>query len=147
MHVVAVGDDSSDAGTMSRVARVGACRPGRACARSARSASRAGAGTGARAACSAPSAAGSGVAGAEIGLVSVVVVPEHGDRVEECLASVRGQTHALLDVVVCPVGSAAAELPDDPRFRAIAPAATAYAAVNAGIAAATGPLRRPGARL
>ena len=28
----------------------------------------------------------------------MVVVPEEGDRVEECLASVRGQTHPLLDV-------------------------------------------------
>ncbi len=79
-----------------------------------------------------------GLSGADIGLVSVVVVPEDGDRVEECLASVRGQSHALLDVVVCPVGSATAELPDDPRFRAIAPAATAYAAVRTGAAAATG---------
>src|SRR5690348_9514656 len=68
-----------------------------------------------------------GTVGAEIGLVSVVVVPEEGDRVEECLASVRGQTHALLDVVVSPVGPASAELPDDPRFRTIAPADTTYA--------------------
>ncbi len=85
-------------------------------------------------------AAGSrmGLAGSGIGQVSVVVVPEAGDRVEECLASVRGQTHALLDVVVCPVGTAAADLPDDPRFRTIAPQATAPLALRAGIAAATG---------
>ena len=63
-----------------------------------------------------------GLEGAEIGLVSVVVVPEEGDRVEECLASVRGQTHALLDVVVSPVGAEPrSELPDDPRFRTSAP--------------------------
>ena len=79
-----------------------------------------------------------GLTGAEIGLVSVVVVPEAGDRVEDCLASVRGQTHALLDVVVCPVGSAGADLPDDPRFRAIAPSPTTYDAVRAGVRAAAG---------
>jgi CDP-glycerol glycerophosphotransferase (TagB/SpsB family) len=79
-----------------------------------------------------------GVAGAQTGPVSVVVVPEEGDRVEECLSSVRAQTHALLDVVVCPVGVAEAELPADPRFRALAPSATTYAAVRAGVAAATG---------
>jgi len=79
-----------------------------------------------------------GLTGAEIGLVSVVVVPEDGDRVEDCLASVRGQTHALLDVVVSPVGPAAVELPDDPRFRTIAPSATPYDAVPAAIAAASG---------
>ncbi len=78
------------------------------------------------------------LAGVEVGLVSVVVVPEQGDRIEECLASVRGQTHALLDVVVCPVGAAAVELPPDPRFRARRPAATTYEAVNAGIEAAAG---------
>src|SRR5215212_4397499 len=79
-----------------------------------------------------------GVAGGDVGLVSVVVIAEEGDRVEECLASVRGQTHALLDVVVRPVGAAVAELPDDPRFRALPPASTAYAAVRAGVAAASG---------
>ena len=79
-----------------------------------------------------------GLSGAEIGLVSVVVVPEEGDRVEDCLASVRGQTHPLLDVVVSPVGVAAAERPEDPRFRSIAPSATSYDAVRAGIAAAAG---------
>ena len=79
-----------------------------------------------------------GLVGAEVGLVSVVVVPEDGDRVEECLDSVRGQTHALLDVVVSPVGAVAAELPEDPRFRTIAPCTTAYDALRAGIAAATG---------
>jgi len=78
------------------------------------------------------------LAGAEIGLVSVVVVPEEGDRVEECLASVRAQSHALLDAVVSPVAHARAELPGDPRFRSIAPSATAYDAVRAGIAAAAG---------
>ena len=72
-------------------------------------------------------------------MVSVVVVSEEGDRVEDCLASVRGQTHPLLDVVRQPGRSRpAAELPDDPRFRAIAPSATSYDAVRAGIAAATG---------
>src|SRR5436190_12996664 len=79
-----------------------------------------------------------GLAGADVGLVSVVVIAEEGDRVEECLASVRGQTHAMLDVVVGPVGAAVAELPDDPRFRAIRPAATALAAVREGVASATG---------
>jgi CDP-glycerol glycerophosphotransferase (TagB/SpsB family) len=79
-----------------------------------------------------------GVEGAEIGLVSVVVVPEEGDRVEDALASVRGQTHALLDVIVSPVGPAGAELPDDPRFRTIRPSVTAYDAVRAGVQAATG---------
>jgi CDP-glycerol glycerophosphotransferase (TagB/SpsB family) len=79
-----------------------------------------------------------GLAGADIGLVTVVVVPEEGDRVEDCLASVRGQTHALLDVVVCPVGSAGADLPDDPRFRSIGAEPTSYAAVRVGVAAATG---------
>ncbi len=79
-----------------------------------------------------------GLGGGEIGVVSVVVVPEDGDRVEDCLASIRAQTHALLDVVVSPVGSGVTDLPDDPRFRALAPEATAYAAVRAGVAAATG---------
>jgi CDP-glycerol glycerophosphotransferase (TagB/SpsB family) len=79
-----------------------------------------------------------GVEGAEVGPVTVVVVPEQGDRVEECLASVRGQTHALLDVVVAPVGAAGVELPADPRFRTIPARPTAYAATNAGIAATTG---------
>ena len=79
-----------------------------------------------------------GLEGSEIGLVSVVVVPEEGDRVEDCLASVRGQTHALLDVVVSPVAGAGFELPDDPRFRAVGASATAYDAVHAGIAAASG---------
>ena len=79
-----------------------------------------------------------GLAGSEIGQVTVVVVPEEGDRVEEGLASIRGQTHALLDVVVCPVGRADCDLPDDPRFRTIAPERTTYAAVRAGVAAATG---------
>jgi CDP-glycerol glycerophosphotransferase (TagB/SpsB family) len=79
-----------------------------------------------------------GMTGAEIGLVSVVVVPETGDRVEDCLASVRGQTHALLDVVVCPVGEATADLPDDPRFRTISASPTWHAAVRAGTSAATG---------
>src|SRR5215218_4285729 len=79
-----------------------------------------------------------GLGGGDIGLVSVVVVPEDGDRVEDCLASIRAQTHALLDVVVSPVGSGATELPDDPRFRALVPETTAYAAVRAGVAAATG---------
>lgn len=79
-----------------------------------------------------------GLPGSEIGLVSVVVVPEDGDRVEDCLASVRSQSHALLDVVVSPVGPATAELPDDPRFRTLAPSATTYAAVRTGVRAATG---------
>ena len=79
-----------------------------------------------------------GLSGAEIGLVAVVVVFEEGDRVEDCLASVRGQTHPLLDVVLSPVGAAAAERPDDPRFRSIAPSATSYDAVRAGIVAASG---------
>jgi CDP-glycerol glycerophosphotransferase (TagB/SpsB family) len=76
--------------------------------------------------------------GAEIGLVSVVVVPEKGDRVEESLASVRSQTHAFLDVVVCPVGPAGVELPPDVRFRSIPPSVTTYDAARAGLAAATG---------
>jgi CDP-glycerol glycerophosphotransferase (TagB/SpsB family) len=79
-----------------------------------------------------------GIAGAEVGLVSAVVVVEPGDRVEECLASLRGQSHGLLEAVVCPVGSAVAELPDDPRFRAGPPATTWYAAANLGIGAAVG---------
>ncbi|HEX4685247.1 MAG TPA: hypothetical protein VH228_00595, partial [Nocardioides sp.] len=76
--------------------------------------------------------------GSDVGQVSVVVVPEEGDRVEECLASIRSQTHLLLDVVVCPVGPTTADLPRTPRFRTIAPSATAYAAARAGVAAATG---------
>jgi CDP-glycerol glycerophosphotransferase (TagB/SpsB family) len=76
--------------------------------------------------------------GSDIGQVSVVVVPEDGDRVEECLRAIQGQTHALLDVVVTPVGAATAELPDDRRFRMTAPQQTTYAAVRAGIATATG---------
>jgi CDP-glycerol glycerophosphotransferase (TagB/SpsB family) len=79
-----------------------------------------------------------GLAGADVGLVSVVVVPEDGDRVEDCLASVRGQAHALLDVVVAPVGAAVPELPDDPRFRVLPPASTTYGAVRVGVAAASG---------
>src|SRR4051812_26790041 len=83
-------------------------------------------------------ARGTRMAGAEVGLVSVVVVHEDGDRVDEALASVRAQTHPLVEVLVCPVGSATALLPDDPRFRRRAPVATSYAAVNGGIEAATG---------
>jgi CDP-glycerol glycerophosphotransferase (TagB/SpsB family) len=79
-----------------------------------------------------------GVSGADVGPVSVVVVVEEGDRVEEGLASIRAQSHALLDVVVSTVGQATAELPDDPRFRTIAPSATAYAALRAGVSAAVG---------
>ena len=79
-----------------------------------------------------------GIAGAEVGLVSVVVVVEPGDRVEDCLASVRAQSHGLLEVLVCPVGPVSAELPDDPRFRAGPPADTWYAAANGGIAATLG---------
>ncbi|HEY3528656.1 MAG TPA: CDP-glycerol glycerophosphotransferase family protein [Nocardioides sp.] len=79
-----------------------------------------------------------GLTGAEIGLVSVVMVPEEGDRIEGCVSSIRGQNHALLDVVVSPVGRAAVELPPDRRFRSVAPAATAYDAVRRGIAAASG---------
>ena len=79
-----------------------------------------------------------GISGAEIGLVSVVVVVEVGDRVEECLASVRGQSHALLEALVCPVGPAQAGLPEDPRFRARPAVATSYAAANGGIEAAVG---------
>ena len=78
-----------------------------------------------------------GIPGAEIGLVSVVVVVEPGDRVEECLASVRGQSHGLLEARRLPVRRGAA-LPDDPRFRARPPVATSYAAVNGGIEAAAG---------
>ena len=79
-----------------------------------------------------------GISGAEVGLVSVVVVVEPGDRVEDCLASVRAQSHGLLEVLVCPVGPASAELPEDPRFRAGPPADTWFAAANAGIAATLG---------
>jgi CDP-glycerol glycerophosphotransferase (TagB/SpsB family) len=79
-----------------------------------------------------------GLAGAQIGLVTVVVVSDEGDRVEDCLASVRGQTHALLDVVVCPVGSAVVELPADPRFRTLPPTTTTYDAVRAGVRTAAG---------
>src|SRR3954465_9781840 len=79
-----------------------------------------------------------GLTGADVGPVSVVVVPEEGDPVEECLASVRGQTHALLDIVVVPVGVAVAALPGAPRFRALPPESTTYAAVRAGVAAASG---------
>ena len=55
-----------------------------------------------------------GIAGSEIGLVTVVVVAEPGDRVEESLASVRGQSHGLLEAVVCPVGPATAGCPTIP---------------------------------
>jgi CDP-glycerol glycerophosphotransferase (TagB/SpsB family) len=79
-----------------------------------------------------------GISGAEVGLVSVVVVVEAGDRVEECLASVRAQTHGLLEALVCPVGPVRSWLPDDPRFRARPPVATSYDAVNGGIEAAVG---------
>jgi CDP-glycerol glycerophosphotransferase (TagB/SpsB family) len=79
-----------------------------------------------------------GLPGAQIGLVTVVVVAERGDRVAECLASVRAQSHALLEVLVCPVGAADVELPDDPRFRARPPLATPYDAANAGIEASAG---------
>ncbi len=79
-----------------------------------------------------------GLPGAQISLVTVVVVAEPGDRIEECLASVRAQSHALLEVLVCPVGAAGVELPDDPRFRACPPVATSYDAANAGIEVATG---------
>jgi CDP-glycerol glycerophosphotransferase (TagB/SpsB family) len=79
-----------------------------------------------------------GLPGAEIGLVTVVVVAEPGDRVEECLGSVRAQTHGLLEVVVCPVGAAGVELPDDPRFRTRPTCSTSYDAANAGIEAAAG---------
>src|SRR4051794_22592481 len=83
-------------------------------------------------------ARGSRMAGADIGLVSVVVVVERDDRVDGALDSVRAQTHPLLEVLVCPVGSAVAALPDDPRFRGLPPVSTSYGAVNAGVDAATG---------
>jgi CDP-glycerol glycerophosphotransferase (TagB/SpsB family) len=73
-----------------------------------------------------------------VGMVSVVVVAEEGDRIDDCLASVRGQTHALLEVAVAPVGAAAVHLPPDPRLRTIPPLATTYDAVRAGVAATTG---------
>ena len=79
-----------------------------------------------------------GISGAEVGLVSVVVVVEPGDRLEDCLASVRGQTHGQLEAVVCPVGPAAAALPDDPRFRARPAAESWYDAANHGVEAAVG---------
>ncbi|MGI8521691.1 MAG: CDP-glycerol glycerophosphotransferase family protein [Nocardioides sp.] len=72
------------------------------------------------------------------GLVTVVVVAEPGDRLADCLASLRAQTHALLDVVVCPVGAAAVRLPDDPRIRFLPAAATWYDAANRGLAEAYG---------
>lgn len=72
------------------------------------------------------------------GLVTVVVVAEAGDRLSDCLASVRAQSHGLLDVVVCPVASATVELPDDPRFRSLPPVATWWQAANAGLADAYG---------
>jgi CDP-glycerol glycerophosphotransferase (TagB/SpsB family) len=79
-----------------------------------------------------------GLSAAGIGLVTVVVVVEPGDRPDETLASVRGQTHPLLDVVVCPVGTASVDLPDDPRFRARPPVATSYDAANDGSGTAAG---------
>jgi CDP-glycerol glycerophosphotransferase (TagB/SpsB family) len=79
-----------------------------------------------------------GLNGADAHSVSVVVVAETGDRVEECLGAIRGQTHALLDVVVCPVGPASVGPLDDRRFRTIASRPTAYAAARAGIATAAG---------
>ena len=81
---------------------------------------------------------GPGSRGREVGLVSVVVVVEPGDRVEECLASVRGQTHGQLEAVVCPVGAAAAALPDDPRFRVRPSSGSWFDAANHGIEAAVG---------
>ena len=73
-----------------------------------------------------------GIPGAEAGLVSVVVVVEPGDRLEECLGSVRGQSHGQLETLVCPVGPAPAALPDDPRFRGRPAAESWVEAANQG---------------
>ena len=59
-----------------------------------------------------------GVGGAEIGLVSLVMVVEPADeqRLADCLDSLRAQWHALLDVLVCPVGEVRLDGPvSDPR--------------------------------
>src|SRR3954451_20096422 len=74
-------------------------------------------------------ARGTRMAGAEVGLESVVVVHEDGDRVDEALASFRPQPPPLVEALLCPVGSATAVLPDAPRLRRRAPVATSYAAV------------------
>jgi CDP-glycerol glycerophosphotransferase (TagB/SpsB family) len=82
-----------------------------------------------------------GVGGAEIGLVSMVVVVEPADeqRLADCLDSLRAQWHALLDVLVCPVGEVRLDGPvPDPRFRVLPAQPTWYDAANAGAARAGG---------
>ncbi|HET6693051.1 MAG TPA: hypothetical protein VFG97_01995, partial [Pedococcus sp.] len=82
-----------------------------------------------------------GVGGAEIGLVSLVVVVEPVDeqRLADCLDSLRAQWHALLDVLICPVGEVRLDGPvSDPRFRVLPAQPTWYDAANAGAARAAG---------
>jgi CDP-glycerol glycerophosphotransferase (TagB/SpsB family) len=82
-----------------------------------------------------------GVGGAEIGLVSLVMVVEPADeqRLADSLDSLRAQGHALLDVLVCPVGEVRLDaIVPDPRFRLLPAQPTWYDAANAGAARAAG---------
>ena len=84
-----------------------------------------------------------GLDGADVGLVSLVVVVEPADlpRLADCLAAVRGQRHALLDVVVVPVADAPVRLDSvagDPRFRVRASEDSWANAANAGARSARG---------
>ena len=82
-----------------------------------------------------------GLPGAEVGLVTWVVVCEPADRerVGDCLASVTSQWHGLLEILLCPVG--AMQIPSaarDPRIRVLPALDSWYAAANAGAARARG---------
>ena len=86
------------------------------------------------------------VPGAEAGLVSVVLVCEQIDlrRLDASVASVLGQHHAFLELLLCPVVGATAEVRaaaesyDDSRVRVLPEAPGWGAAVDAGAAAARG---------
>ena len=82
-----------------------------------------------------------GLAGADLGLVTWVIVCEPADqeRVGDCLASVTSQWHGPLEILVCPVG--AVQIPPtgrDRRIRVLPATDTWYAAANAAAAEARG---------
>ncbi len=87
-----------------------------------------------------------GIPGAEAGLVSVVVVVEPVDlaRLRGALASVLGQPHAFLEVLVCPVAWADRDLgvvlagSDDVRVRVLASRDSWAEAADDGAAVASG---------
>ncbi|CUR54432.1 hypothetical protein NOCA2170004 [metagenome] len=82
-----------------------------------------------------------GLPGADVGLVSWVVVCEPADleRAGDCLTSLHSQWHHLVEVLVAPVGDARVPAAErDARVRVLPTQDTWYAAANAGAAEARG---------